>query len=122
MIMGIFLRQKAQRRIDNNFKEDIKSQKSFQHVLMGVVDIHATDSILTREAFDLLRYNINPPKLLEAEIEGGKLILEPLQVENTRFYLIFFTKEQLFLDKLNKFLPRLTEDLSSLIKYVVTFL
>ncbi len=81
-----------------------------------------TGPFLSNMTEKLLRYNINPPKLLEAEIEDGRLFLQPAIIEKTRFYLVFFTKEKVFLDKITKFLPRLTEDLSSLIKYVVTSL
>ncbi|MHA1266360.1 MAG: ADP-ribosylation factor-like protein [Candidatus Helarchaeota archaeon] len=67
----------------------------------------------------LLRYNLTPPKVLEAEMEDGWLFQKPIMVDNHRFYLIFFSKEK-SLGKINKFLPRLTEDLQSLIKYVVS--
>lgn len=67
----------------------------------------------------LLKYNLNPPKVLEAEMEDGWLFQKPILVDAHRFYLIFFSKDKT-LDKINKFLPRLTEDLHSLIKYVVS--
>jgi small GTP-binding protein len=66
----------------------------------------------------LLKYNLTPPKVLEAQMEGGWIFQIPLLVENARFYLAFFTKER-NLERINKFLPAFTKDLSSLIKYVV---
>ncbi|NVM52084.1 MAG: GTP-binding protein [Candidatus Helarchaeota archaeon] len=67
----------------------------------------------------LLKYNLSVPQVLEAQMEDGWLFQKPLQVGDTRFYIVFFTKQK-FLDKINKYLPRLAEDLSNLIKYVVS--
>ncbi len=68
----------------------------------------------------LIKYNLNPPLVLEAQMsEDEWLFQKPIQVEDNRFYLAFLTKQRT-LEKINKFLPRLTEDLSNLIKYVVS--
>jgi small GTP-binding protein len=66
----------------------------------------------------LLKYNIMPPTVLEAQMEDGWLFQKPIQLDGARFYLVFFSKER-SLEKINKLLPSITKDLSSLIKYVV---
>ena len=66
----------------------------------------------------ILKYNIMPPNILEAQMEDGWLFQKPIQIDKSRFYLVFFSKER-SLDKINKLLPSITRDLSNLIKYVV---
>ena len=76
--------------------------------------------LLSNMSEKLIKYNLNPPIVLEAQMsEDEWLFQKPIQVENSRFYLAFLTKQRT-LDKINKFLPRLTEDLSNLIRYVVS--
>ena len=66
-----------------------------------------------------IKYDLNPPQVLEAQMEDGWLFQKPIQVDKSRFYVVFFTKQRT-LDKINKYLPRLTEDLSNLIKFVIS--
>jgi len=66
----------------------------------------------------LLKYDIMPPTVLEAQMENGWLFQKPIQLDGVRFYLVFFSKER-SLEKINKLLPSITKDLSNLIKYVV---
>jgi len=66
----------------------------------------------------LLKFNLEPPKVFEAQMEDGWLFQIPLQIEGNRFYLVFFSHER-SLDKVNKYIPLFTQDLSSLVKFVV---
>jgi len=66
----------------------------------------------------LLKFNLQPPKVFEAQMEDGWLFHIPLQIEENRFYLVFFSHER-SLDKINKYIPLFTQDLSSLVKFVV---
>ncbi len=66
----------------------------------------------------LLKYNITPPAVLEAQMENGWLFQKPLQIDSSRFYLVFFSRQR-SLDKVNHQLSSITKDLSNLIKYVV---
>ncbi|MHA1650129.1 MAG: ADP-ribosylation factor-like protein [Candidatus Helarchaeota archaeon] len=67
----------------------------------------------------MIKYNLMPPSVLEAQMEDGWLFHKPIKINGTsRFYLVFFTKER-SLDKINKLLPSITQEISNLIKYVV---
>lgn len=68
----------------------------------------------------LLKYNLPPPTILEAQMEDGWLFQVPFQIEENRFYLVFFSRERSEgLDKINKLIPLFIKDLSNLVKYVV---
>ncbi len=70
----------------------------------------------------LLKFNIMPPKVFEAQMEDGwlfQILLQiPSKVEKNRFFLVFFSRER-SLDKINKQIPQFTQDLSNLVKFVV---
>lgn len=70
----------------------------------------------------LIKFTIAPPKVFEAQMEDGWLFQILLQIpgkaEKNRFYLVFYSRER-SLDKINKYLPQFTQDLSNLVKFVV---
>ncbi|MFX1294988.1 MAG: ADP-ribosylation factor-like protein [Promethearchaeota archaeon] len=66
----------------------------------------------------LIKYNLIPPKVLEAQMENGWVFQKPIQIDSNRFYLILFSKDR-NLERINKLLPTITKDISNLIKYVI---
>lgn len=70
----------------------------------------------------LIKFTVEPPKVFEAQMADGWLFHILLEIQGkmakNRFYLVFFSRERT-LDNINKQLPRFTQDLSNLIKFVI---
>ncbi|MHA1651208.1 MAG: ADP-ribosylation factor-like protein [Candidatus Helarchaeota archaeon] len=66
----------------------------------------------------LHKYEFYTPDTIEMEMQGW-LFFKAINFKNTRFYLVFFTKNRANFTKINALLPTLTENLFNIIKFVL---
>ena len=63
-------------------------------------------------------YDLTPPDTIVVQMDGW-IFFKYINLEDTKFYLIFFTRFQDNFSKINKLLPEFTKDLLNVMKYVL---
>ncbi len=79
---------------------------------------HICGPYFANMAEKLRDYNLFTPETIEVEMAGW-LFYKRIKHQKSQFYLIFFTKNYDNFQKINELLPAFTEDIISLIKYII---